>query len=125
MVDKNTINIGEAELEAMKVIWKAKKPICTGDIGKALESHGWKRTTISTFLARLVDKGAISAEKQGKTVYYTPIITANQYKKAQVKSLLKNVFDGSAQDLVVSLFEEKSFTENDIAELRAIFDSKE
>ncbi len=125
MVDKNGINIGEAELEAMKVIWKAKKPICTGDIGKALESHGWKRTTISTFLTRLVDKGAISAEKQGKTVYYTPIITAKQYKKSQVKNLLKNVFDGSAQDLVVSLFEEKALSDSDIAELKAIFDKKE
>ncbi len=125
MTDENTINIGEAELEAMKVIWKAKNPISTADIGKALESHGWKRTTISTFLARLADKGAISAQKQGKTVYYTPIMTAKEYKKTQVKNLLKNVFDGSAQDLVVSLFEQKALSDNDIAELKAIFDKKE
>ena len=58
-------------------------------------------------------------------MYYTPIITAKQYKKAQVKSLLKNVFDGSAQDLVASLFEEKALSDNDIAELKAIFEKKE
>ncbi len=125
MSNENKFSIGEAELEVMKVIWKANSPISTADIGKALEGHGWKRTTISTFLTRLVDKGAISAEKQGKTVYYAPIITAKEYKKTQLKNLLKNVFDGSAQELVASLFEQKALSDNDITELKAIFDKKE
>lgn len=124
-MSKDFINVGEAELEIMKVIWKAKKPIGSTEIGKGVEGHGWKRTTIATFLARLVDKGAISAERRGKALYYTPIITAKEYKKAQVKNLIKNVFDGSAQDLVASLFEEKAITDSDISELKAIFDSEE
>ena len=85
-MSKDFINVGEAELEIMKVIWKAKKSIGSTEIGKGVEGHGWKRTTIATFLARLVDKGAISAERRGKALYYTPIITAKEYKKAQVKN---------------------------------------
>ncbi len=123
-IEKN-ITIGESELEIMKVIWKSKEAISTAEIGKAVEGHGWKRTTITTFLARLVEKGAISAEKRGKTMYYTSIITAKEYKKSQVKSLLKNVFDGSAQELVASLFEQKALTDEDIAELKGIFADKE
>lgn len=115
------ISIGKAELEIMKVLWKSKQPLSSAEIGKAVENHGWKRTTIATFLARLVDKGAISAEQQGKSLYYTPIITSKEYKKLQVKGLIKNVFDGSAQDLVVSLFEEKTLTDEDIKELKSIF----
>ncbi len=125
MSTENIITIGEAELEVMKVIWKSKDAISSAQICKAVSDHGWKRTTVTTFLARLVEKGALSAEKIGKSMYYTPIITAKQYKKAQVKSLLKNVFDGSAQDLVASLFEEKALSDNDIAELKAIFEKKE
>lgn len=119
------INIGEAELEIMKVVWKANEPIGSAVIGKAVEGKGWKRTTIATFLARLVEKGALSAERRGKSWYYTPILTAKEYKKSQVKNLIKNLFDGSAQNLVASLFEEEQFSENDIKELRAIFDNKE
>ncbi len=119
------INIGEAELEIMKVVWKANEPIGSAAIGKAVEGKGWKRTTIATFLARLVEKGALSAERRGKSWYYTPILTAKEYKKSQVKNLIKNLFDGSAQNLVASLFEEEQFSENDIKELRAIFDNKE
>ena len=47
------INIGEAELEIMKVVWKADEPIGSTAIGKAVEEKGWKRTTIATFRKRI------------------------------------------------------------------------
>ena len=118
------INIGEAELEIMKVVWKAEGPINSTEIGRTVESKGWKRTTIATFLARLVEKGALAAEKQGKSMYYTPLISAKYYKKMQVAGLVRNLFDGSARELVASLFEGKSFSDEDIQELRAIFEDK-
>lgn len=123
MSTKN-ITIGEAELEIMKVVWKADAPITSTEIGKVVESKGWKRTTIATFLARLVDKGALAAEKRGKAMYYTPLISLKEYKKSQVAGLIKNVFDGSARDLVASLFEGKNFSREDIDELKAIFEDK-
>ena len=119
------INISEAELEIMKIVWKANEPIGSKAIGEAVKSKGWKRTTIATFLARLVEKGALSAERHGKALYYTPLISAKAYKKTQVKSLIKNLFDGSAQNLIASLFEEEVFSDEDIKELKAIFENKE
>ncbi len=119
------INIGEAELEIMKVVWKAGEPIGSAAIGKAVEAKGWKRTTIATFLARLVEKGALSAERRGKAWYYTPILTAKEYRKSQVKRLIKNLFEGSAENLVAALFEEEEFSDKDIQDLKAIFENKE
>ena len=72
-----------------------------------------------------MEKGALASEKRGKSLYYTPLISAVAYKKAQVKNLVKTVFDGSAKDLVASLFEEKALTEDDIQELKAIFGDEE
>ncbi len=122
---KDSINIGDAELEIMKVIWKSKKAITSSEIGAEVENKGWKRTTIATFLSRLVEKGALKSEKHGKSLYYTPLISAKEYKKTQLTHLIKHVFGGSAQDLVASLFEDKAITEQDIQELKAIFDDKE
>ena len=124
-MNKKNINIGEAELEIMKVVWKAVEPLSSSEIGKAVEDKGWKRTTIATFLARLVEKGALTAERRGKSMYYTPLISAREYKKTQVRSLIKNLFDGSAQNLVASLFEEKAFTDDDIRELKEIFNERQ
>ena len=121
----NNISIGDAELEIMKVIWRAKEPVTSLDIGKEVEDKGWKKTTIATFLTRLSEKGAICAKKQGKLYYYTPLITEKEYKEAQTKSLIKSLFNGSVKEFAVSLFEEEKFTDKDIEELKSIFEDKE
>ena len=119
------INIGEAELEIMKVLWESGKAVNSQYIGEKVENKGWKRTTILTFLTRLCEKGAISSEKVGKQYYYTPIISAKEYKRYQTKNLIKNLYNGSVKDFAVSLFEEESLSEEDIEELKAIIYGKE
>ena len=119
------INIGDAELEIMKVLWKADKPVNSQQISAAVETKGWKRTTISTFLTRLVQKGAVSSEKIGKLYFYTPLISQREYRKSQTKNLIKTLYDGSVRDFAVSLFKEEKLTDEDIKELRALFDEKE
>lgn len=118
------ISIGDAELEIMKVIWKAKAPITSLDIGKEVEDKGWKKTTIATFLARLVEKGALSADKQGKLYYYTPLISEKEYRKSQTKNLIKTLYNGSVRDFAVSFFEEQKLSDKDIQELKAFFEDK-
>ena len=119
------ISIGDAELEIMKVIWKAKEPITSLDIGKEVEDKGWKKTTIATFLTRLVEKGALSADKQGKLYYYTALITEKEYRKSQTKNLIKTLYNGSVREFAVSFFEEQKLSDKDIQELKAIFEDKE
>lgn len=118
------MSIGDAELEIMKVIWNSKEPITSLDIGKEVEDKGWKKTTIATFLTRLVEKGALSANKQGKLYYYTPLITEKEYKKSQTKNLIKTLYNGSVRDFAVSFFEEQNLSDKDIQELKAIFEDK-
>lgn len=119
------INISDAELEVMKVIWNKNKPITSLDIVEAFEDKGWKKTTIGTFLTRLVEKGALSAEKQGKLYYYTPLVSQRDYRKFQTKSLISNLYGGSIKDFAVSLFEEQTISDEELKELRAIFVDKE
>ena len=121
----NNIVISEAELEIMKVLWNSKEPVTSLDIGEAVEAHGWKKTTIATFLARLTEKGAISAEKNGKLYYYSPLVDAKEYRKSKTKSLINNLYHGSLKEFAVALFQDNNLSEKDIAELRAIFEDKE
>ncbi|MBR3933676.1 MAG: BlaI/MecI/CopY family transcriptional regulator [Clostridia bacterium] len=119
------ISIGDAELEIMKVIWKAKEPVTSLDIGKKVENKGWKKTTIATFLTRLAEKGALSAKKEGKLYYYSPLITEKDYKKSQTKNLINTLYNGSVRDFALSFFEEQKLSDEDIKELRAIFEDRE
>lgn len=119
------ITIGDAELEIMKVLWKAGEPVSTQYINDAVEEKSWKRTTISTFLARLVQKGAVTSEKRGKLYYYAPLISKGEYRREQTKSLIKSLYNGSVRELAVSLFEEERLSDEDIRELRSMFDGWE
>ena len=58
--------ISEAELVVMKVVWN-QAPITTNQVVGALEHQvHWKPKTIHTLLRRLVRKGALAFEKQGR-----------------------------------------------------------
>jgi len=57
--------------------------------------------------------------------YYTPLISQKEYRKSQIKNLIANLYNGSVRDFAVSFFEEQKLSEEDIEELRAIFDDKE
>lgn len=124
MAQRN-INITDSELEVMKVIWNEKRPVTSLDIVKAFENKGWKKTTIGTFLTRLVEKGALSAEKQGKLYYYTPLVSQKDYRKTRTSNLISSLYGGSIKDFALSLFEEQSISEEELKELRAIFVDKE
>ena len=124
MAQRN-INISEAELEVMKVIWNEKRPVTSLDICEVFETKEWKKTTIGTFLTRLVEKGALSAEKQGKLYYYTPLISQKEYRKSQTKNLISSLYNGSVKDFAVSFFKEQKLSDDDIKELKAIFEDKE
>lgn len=118
------INISDAELEIMKVLWKSKKPMTSVDIGLCVEDKGWKKTTIATFLTRLTEKGALISQKQGKLYYYTPVVTEKEYKKSQVKNLIKTLYNGSVKEFALSFFDEKTLSDKDIEELQAIFEEE-
>ena len=119
---KEKINLGDAELVVMKVIWDAGKAVNTQYISDAVAEREWRRTTISTFLTRLVQKGALSCEKVGKQYFYTALLKESEYKKAQTKSLIKNLYGGSVKAFAVALFEDEKLSEEDIRELGSIFD---
>ena len=116
-------SLGEAELEIMKVLWKAGRSVNTQFINKAVEEKGWKRTTISTFLTRLVQKGAIEGEKSGNTYYYKALISEKEYRRLKSRNLITSLFGGSAKDLTAALVEDGELSMEDIDELRSLIDS--
>ena len=56
--------ISAAELEVMRVLWSAGKPLNITDIRLGLEGTGWEASTIKTLVARLVKKGELKQEKR-------------------------------------------------------------
>lgn len=76
----------KTELEIMKFIWSKNEQLPTKEIGTYMELLlGWKLSTTSKTLSRLVDKGFLITERIGKQVFYTAIIKEYDYIKFETK----------------------------------------
>jgi len=118
---KNEIQLSDAELEIMNIIWQSGVEITTAEILKSGVCADWKRTTVSTFLTRLAEKGAVSVRKEGSTCFYSAVLDKKDYREKKTKSFIQSFYDGSAKALAMSLFTSKNLTKEDIAELREMF----
>ncbi|WP_346906321.1 BlaI/MecI/CopY family transcriptional regulator [Faecalicatena orotica] len=123
---KSLPQITEAEYEVMKVVW-ACAPISTNDVTEHLtRTTDWKPKTIQTLLKRLVNKGALTYEKQGRVFVYTPLVGEHEYISQESSTFLNRFFHGDITAMVSSYLENEHLTESEIDSLRSLlFEEKE
>lgn len=115
------VTISDAELEILEILWAADCAMNANEIRGILnQSRDWERTTVLTFINRLVKKGVISQEKR-EVYYYTPCIRREEYVKEETKNFLDKMFRGSSKSLVAALVRSEALTKEDIEELREYF----
>ena len=83
--------ISESEYEVMKIVWKCA-PINTNEITeKLLKTTAWSPKTIQTLIKRLVNKGALTYEKQGRIFVYTPMVKEDEYVGQESRSFTMGI----------------------------------
>lgn len=116
MIEKVT----DAELEVLEALWR-KAPAAASDISDSLRKKtGWSAQTVKTLLARLVEKGAVAHEPDGRRYLYRPTLTREAYARDAARSFVDRLFDGRAAPLVANLADGGRLTKDDLAELEAI-----
>lgn len=112
--------ISEAEFEVMKIVWKFA-PISTNEItDRLLKTTSWNAKTIQTLIKRLVTKGALTYEKQGRVFVYTPLVEENEYINQQSNSFLNRFYDGNISAMLSSYLENNQLSETELRNLRSI-----
>ena len=113
-------HISEAEFEVMKVVWRLA-PVSTNEITNALTSTtAWSPKTIQTLIKRLVNKHALSYEKQGRMFVYTPLIKEAEYTSQQSRSFLKRFYNGNITAMLSAYMEHEPLSETEIDSLRSL-----
>ena len=112
--------ISDSELQLMQPLWE-ESPLGASDIAKRLPpALGWSQTTIKTMLSRLVTKGALAAEPEGRRFLYRPLIAREQVAAGQAGGLIDRLFGGRVSPLVAQLAEQREIDPEDLAELERI-----
>lgn len=121
---KQQIAITESEWLVMKIIWN-EPPKTLQDILSNLQHTEWSTTTIQTYLARLVKKGALNTERQGKGYLYYPAVTEDDCQLAESKTFLSRVYDGSLARMVSGFVKSGILSEEELLALKTLIEEQE
>jgi len=112
------IRISQSELDVMDVLW-TQSPLGASEVAANLaERKDWNIRTIKTLLSRLVEKGALSTETEGRRYLYAPLISKDT--AGATRRLSDRLFGGRAAPLVMHLAKDDGLSAADIAELEAL-----
>lgn len=119
--------ISDAEWRIMKLIWD-KHPRTSNEIIAILEKDGavdWNPKTIKTLLNRLVNKGALNFDKEGRSYLYYPRVDEKECRRVERKTFLKRVYSGALKPMLAAFIEDEKLTKDDIEDLKKILEKKE
>ena len=116
--------ISASEWQVMQVIWN-EHPATASDVVERLEGRAqWRPRTVKTLLGRLVRKGVLTFEKEGKRYLYRPSLPREQCVREASRSFLERVFEGAAAPALVHFAQEADLSPEEIETLQKILDSK-
>jgi BlaI family penicillinase repressor len=122
---KKVIHITEAEWEVMAVVWE-RTPVAASTIVELVERRKqWTLATVRTLLRRLVNKGALKQESEGKRYIYTPLISMAECARRESESFLDRVLGRAPSEAILHLVKRADLSREDILELKKILRNKE
>jgi BlaI family penicillinase repressor len=117
--------ISETEWEIMRVVW-GRNPVTAAEIIEELSKAdaSWHPVTAKTLINRLVKRGALGFDQEGRAYLYRPLVSEGECISAVSSSFLERVFGGSLSGLVAHFVEQRKLSPKQLRELRKVIDDK-
>ncbi len=116
--------LSPSEWRVMECLWTGPKTLM--ELVRALkDSAGWAKSTVTTMVRRMEEKGLIDYETEGRAKVFRAALAREDAAAAETDSLLARAFHGSVGLLVSSLVDRSSLTRADINDLYAILNKAE
>jgi len=120
-------NPTELELLILKVLWE-QSPLTARQIREvlAMRARELAHTSVITMLQRMVDKGQLDQldPEVGKAFRFAPLLSEADVSERMLGDLIDRVFDGSAEAVMLSLFDVSDLDDDSLKRLRRAFNRK-
>jgi BlaI family penicillinase repressor len=117
--------ISEAEWDVMGALWEAAPMTANEVVDRVAARNNWNPRTVKTLLNRLVNKGAIGYQAEGKRYRYFPKVTREECVRSKSRSFLTRVFNGAVGPMLAHFVSESPLSGDEIKELRKILERRE
>jgi predicted transcriptional regulator len=126
MPRKKSIDLTQAELRLMQVIWRKGKATVP-EVIEALEERPQPAyNTVLTTMTILERKGYLrhTAPKVGRAFVYRPVVSRRKASGNAVRNLICRFFGGSAEALILNVIEDKKLGEAELKRVRELLKEK-
>lgn len=117
--------LSACETVIMKAIWDAEGDISIPDLIEVLRTKWGKdyaRTTVTTFITKLMAKGYVDTYRKGKLSYACAVKSEEEYKRKLAANDRDFWFGGKITNLISALCCDQKLTQNEAEEIRKILD---
>lgn len=114
------MQISEAESRVMQVLWQRGASTAEEVVAALDDAADWQESTVKTLLNRLLKKGAVRAEAEGRRYRYHPEIAQADWVLEESRGLLDRLFGGRVAPLVAHFSQHGKLSRKDVAELRKL-----
>lgn len=124
--NKTAKELTNCEKLIMKVVWEAKEDISTPDTIKQLKVRFGKeyaRTTVVTFVQRLVEKGYVTTYRRGRVSYIRPVQSEEEYRNRMLQDTMNFWFDGDCTKMISALCSDSNLNAEEVEKIRQIIDN--
>ena len=115
----------EAELAILNVLWE-RGPSTVREVQQDLKNtRGTGYTTILKLMQIMLEKGLLKRDDSSHAHIYRPVSTRGRTQKQLLSHLMDQVFDGSAQQLVMQALSSRRSTPEELAEIKKLISELE
>lgn len=120
-----TIEITKAEWFVLECLWKESPKTVMQIVKEMKEQAGWAKSTTTTMVKRMTEKGLLRCEEGEKARLYYPMVDQEEAVHRETESFLDRVYQGSIGMMMSAMVKRNNLTEKDIEELHALLDAAE
>ncbi|QNO28489.1 BlaI/MecI/CopY family transcriptional regulator [Sphingopyxis sp. OPL5] len=110
----------ESEMQILSALWDESPQSATDLAENVGAANGWTLATVKTLVARLVQKGAVTAEAEGRRFLYSPAVERADAVGDESQRFVDRLFGGRVSPLIAHLAEREALSDTDIAEIEAL-----
>lgn len=116
--------VTHSEWPIMELLWEAPRTLMEL-VSELSRQTGWSKSTVTTMVRRMDDKGLITYRTEGRTKIFSPAVSREDVTAQETDSLLRRAYRGSVGLLVSAMAQRNDLTKEDISELYAILKEAE
>lgn len=117
-------SLSDSEMEIMQVIWSKPEPMTSALLMELFADRAWKAQTVNTFLTRLVSKGALRMERQGRGNVYFAAFSQKDYHQQEARHVIDSMYHGSVLDFLAAFYGGEKVSKDELETLKQWFDKE-